>query len=118
MIFGLVCKGLHCAGCGKGIPAGIVIILLGVVFRLASQVSNTMVHELASAIMWGAFVVGGCVVATGTSIALLQRRDFQMMYTNWEGPTTVQEKVQEDTWTKQAQLDAPNPFYMPQDTAP
>lgn len=111
MLFGLACKGLHCAGCGKGIPLGIVIILLGVV----SQVSGAMIDVLASAIMWAAFIIGGTIVATGAVITAIQRRDFQMIYTNWEGPTIVQAKAQE-TWADRAQVESPNPFYMPQDS--
>lgn len=106
MLFGLACKGLHCAGCGKGIPLGIVIILLGIV----SRISNAMVRELANSIMWGAFIIGGCIVATGAVITAIQRRDFQMIYTNWEGPTMVQEKA-EETWTERAQVGMSNPFY-------
>ena len=26
-MFGIMCKGMHCAGCGKGIPASIIIII-------------------------------------------------------------------------------------------
>ena len=30
-MFGLACKGLHCAGCGKGIPASLIIIVAAIV---------------------------------------------------------------------------------------
>jgi len=109
-MFGLACKGLHCAGCGKGIPLGIVIILLGVV----SQVNGVMVEALASVVMWGAFVVGACIVATGTAISLLQRNDFQMVYSKWDGPTMVQTKT-EETWADRAQVGSYNPMYETQE---
>lgn len=29
-MFGIFCKGLHCAGCGKGIPASIIVIIVAI----------------------------------------------------------------------------------------
>jgi hypothetical protein len=98
-MFGLACKGLHCAGCGKGIPLGIVIILVG----LATRVNNSALHALTNAVMWAAFIVGGCIVATGAIVALIQRRDFQMSYSKWDGPTMVEEKARE-SWADNARL--------------
>jgi hypothetical protein len=111
-MFGIACKGLHCAGCGKGIPLGIVIILIG----LATRINDAALAGLADALMWSALIIGGCVMVTGTIVALVQRRDFQMIYGKWDGPTMAQAKA-EETWADRARLGA-DPFRVREEISP
>lgn len=60
----LACKGLHCAGCGKGIPA---LCIFAVLLVLAAMGLPSVLAALAIALYWlaGAVVVGGISIAIG-----------------------------------------------------
>lgn len=62
----MICRGLHCAGCGHGIPAALVLVGALV---LASLGLHGVAHELVTALYWlaGSIVVAGVAVSVGVS---------------------------------------------------
>lgn len=61
----MLCRGLHCAGCGRGIPASLVVV--GALIGLAHTVSSAAV---AAALYW----LAGSIAVTGISIAVMVTR--------------------------------------------
>lgn len=61
-MFGIFCKGLHCAGCGKGIPASIVLIVIAIAALNSSAFDTALGRALVEiaalcAIAWIATIV-------------------------------------------------------------
>lgn len=56
-MFGVFCKGLHCAGCGRGIPASVLLLLGGI--AIASLQASVIIMGLIIliAILAGAGII-------------------------------------------------------------
>jgi hypothetical protein len=57
---GLFCRGLHCAGCGKGIPLALVLFVIGLFITTTGHVLRTLEDAAitVAAITASAWVVG------------------------------------------------------------
>ena len=61
-MFGLACKGLHCAGCGKGLPLSLVLIIVGTL-ALTNRHLDAGIRDLAVGLCFcTAFAVTGTVI--------------------------------------------------------
>jgi hypothetical protein len=58
---GLFCKGLHCAGCGRGIPLGLVLVLI-LAYGISNKNVDSALLDVALALA-SSFVVGSIVIA-------------------------------------------------------
>jgi hypothetical protein len=45
-MFSIACKGLHCAGCGKGIPASLIVIIAAIVAFNSRAFDNALGRTL------------------------------------------------------------------------
>ncbi len=71
-MFGLACKGLHCAGCGKGIPAGVVI--LGIILAFVARSAGAITAAFEELIIAAAIVTFlAVVIATAAVVSLFGR---------------------------------------------
>lgn len=84
-MFGLACKGLHCAGCGKGIPAAVVVIMLAIVASM-----NDAMGAIAVALYW---VAGGVVLAAIVAPLLIRAivQRMPVVYIKWDNTPMVTE---------------------------
>lgn len=96
------CKGLHCAGCGKGIPGGIG--LLGVIILLAIAGSKHMagligqfLHFLEMALLTVAIGAAICSVIVVLGIRAITRV-WPVMGMSWEGKTQCEIKADADEY--------------------
>lgn len=93
----LFCKGLHCAGCGKGIPALIVAALLFVVLTMADVIATMLeivlsigaICGMVTAIIYAAFLRKAPVVncQTAGKLTYSQMKFLQTGDTEWLGLT-------------------------------
>jgi hypothetical protein len=83
-MFGLFCRGLHCAGCGKGLPLSLIILIVGIV-AVRQPGFDAMV---GGSIIEGSCIIGGsCVfaaVAGGVILTLLNRVGPKVVWVKWE----------------------------------
>lgn len=64
---GIFCKGLHCAGCGKGIPLGVILTLILFAISAGSKI-GTALHSIEIGLVWlGIF---GLAASTITILAI------------------------------------------------
>jgi hypothetical protein len=63
-MFGLFCKGLHCAGCGKGIPGAIILFVVGILIAGNRAFDHAIVEaavvlgcSLLFAVISGAYIL-------------------------------------------------------------
>ena len=73
-MFGLFCKGLHCAGCGKGLPFSLVLIVIGIVAVRTPAFDAAMggAIEAAAIAIASSFLIG--VIGTGIALSLMMRK--------------------------------------------
>lgn len=71
-MFGLACKGLHCAGCGKGIPAGALI--LGVILVMVGRSAGAITAAFEELLIGAAVVVFLAAVISVTAIMRVMAR--------------------------------------------
>lgn len=69
-MFGIMCKGLHCAGCGKGIPASLLVIVLAIV----AFNSHAFTSELGRALIECAAMAALCWVVTMVLYIVFMRK--------------------------------------------
>lgn len=63
---GLFCKGLHCAGCGKGLPVSIIVLILGWIAITTPAFDNALGEAIiiSTAIGAGAWIVSILIYVT------------------------------------------------------
>lgn len=84
-MWGMACKGLHCAGCGKGIPAGAVIIL--VIVAIVGRNANAISSALMEFVIGAAVVVFLAVAIAGAAVYRLMHQPERtaILTGRWEG---------------------------------
>ncbi|HVH71521.1 MAG TPA: hypothetical protein VNB49_10475 [Candidatus Dormibacteraeota bacterium] len=98
-MFGLFCKGLHCAGCGKGIPAGAVITLAAAAILGNGAVANVLgnvliaLASIAAAFFVVAMAIAGMVYRNGASLV------------TWRSPTNLTARAGTTPITIQARIE-------------
>lgn len=104
---GLFCKGLHCAGCGKGIPLSIVVVLILIASRAGTAISGT-IEECIIAIM--ASIAFG-VIATPLVLWAIMRKH-PIIGGRWDGLMMAEEKAMSEIpeWARRASVESRNPF--------
>lgn len=95
---GLFCKGLHCAGCGKGFPVGILAAIILLVMAIHNHIMGAigaLIHDLEMIALF--LAIGAAVFAVIIVIAL---RGITMvrpvMGMKWEGETQTEIKANSD----------------------
>jgi hypothetical protein len=78
-MFGLACKGLHCAGCGKGIPASLIVIIAAIVAFNSRAFDNALGRALVEI---AAFIALAWVVTMVLYVVFMRK-----------GPTIVNTKT-------------------------
>lgn len=99
-MFGLFCKGLHCAGCGKGIPAAIVGVIIVLVFSGALKLAGAMgeiVGMIETASLYIGIGLALCGLATVLGIRAITRVK-PVMAMRWQGPTMCETKADADEY--------------------
>jgi hypothetical protein len=56
-MFGAFCKGIHCAGCGKGIPAFVVLLLAGIYTATLTTALLIEVVAICTAVIIGVIII-------------------------------------------------------------
>jgi hypothetical protein len=89
-MFGLVCRGLHCAGCKGG--GGFVVLIGGLILCLISLPSIEAI--LAHAIIVGALIIGSAIFLSGVAYAIISRWcEKRMLYARGSGFLTIQREA-------------------------
>lgn len=100
-ILGIVgCKGLHCAGCGKGKPAGIVALIVLLLIAAHKQMAG-LIGELLHFLEMAVIFVGIGLVAAGVVIALSLRAITMVrpvLGMKWDGKTQCEIKADHDEY--------------------
>jgi hypothetical protein len=99
---GIFCKGLHCAGCGKGIPLGALIVLILFVIGDGSAIPVHALEWWAVGIVGTILAIGG---AAGAIASLLYHKAFVIDYSHWDTPTYVQQKEMAAQWPNAGRLE-------------
>ncbi len=89
---GLFCKGLHCAGCGKGIPAGIVVVLV-LIAVAGGKIFGGMADAIRTALIYFAITVPIAAAFTAIVIAKIFRSG-NVLGMKWDGKTMAETKAQ------------------------
>jgi hypothetical protein len=97
-MFGLACKGLHCAGCGRGIPAFIVALII--VFIAASDKAISGAIEIAAYAIAGA--IAFAAIGTMAFLHLFMRK----------GPAVVYVKTDRLTYGEMKYLESGDTDYL------
>jgi len=84
-MFGLACKGLHCAGCGKGIPLGAVV--LGIILAMVAHSAGAITAAFEELIIGAAIVVFlAAIMATAAVMRLMALPENRNVLSGrWEG---------------------------------
>jgi hypothetical protein len=106
-MFGLFCKGLHCAGCGKGLPLSIILLIVGMVAVRDPSFDSALGGAIAEATIVLASVLGGCWIVTLGIIALFVRKGPVCVYTRTDRITYSQMKYIETGDSKWLALSGP-----------
>lgn len=94
-MFGLFCKGLHCAGCGKGLPLSLVLVIIGTVAVSNRNFDDALGSVITTAIEVACYSAAFAAVATSAIIALFCRKGPTTVYVRWKGFTYSQIKFME-----------------------
>lgn len=92
-MFGGICKGLHCAGCGKGIPAlsVIAIIVIGIIFVDVLAIIGAIIAicGMITAMIYGVFLRKAPIVhhQQAGNLTYCQLKFLQTGDTEWLGLT-------------------------------
>lgn len=112
-ILGGACKGLHCAGCGKGIPLGIVLLFLGVmaaISRGAHEVLGAMANMLGGFLIAMAIGIPASIMLTGLFASLIAARYSGLSVTRFEGLT----QTEKWEWENKQPLPDSSSMFFPQ----
>jgi hypothetical protein len=93
-MFGAACKGLHCLGCGRGIPAGVIAAVAVIVtvldpgpfFRALAEFLRATWPELL-----GLSVIAGAALVGTMAVIARMRKAAVLDYSRWDEPTYVQQ---------------------------
>lgn len=90
---GLFCRGLHCAGCGKGIPLGIVVALCIAGMAIGTSGNDSaLAKDIANDII--AIAICMAIAAIGTAFAVAYAwKAHSAPGIRWEGPTMAETKA-------------------------
>src|SRR5215831_17386329 len=95
---GIFCKGLHCAGCGKGIPLSIIIIVLAI----AAMNSHSFMSALGRALVEIVALIAIAWIATIAIYAIFCRK----------GPTIVSCRTDRIWYSEQKYMETGNPEWL------
>lgn len=79
-MFGLACKGLHCAGCGKGIPASLFVLVVGILLASSHSFNNALGHAIELAVIVLGIAATVVSIATAAIIALFMRKGPKVVF--------------------------------------
>lgn len=94
LLGGAACKGLHCLGCGKGIPAGVLAVIAVVVAVLNPRPVLDALANFIRAIGPELIGLGACAAfaIVGTMAVIARMRQAAVLdYSRFDGPTMVEQ---------------------------
>lgn len=81
-LFGAACKGLHCAGCGKGIPASVLLLLVGIF------IANLQTALLVELVIISVSILSGAGIIIAAMLGLFMRKGPAVAFVRRE-PRTI-----------------------------